>query len=334
MSRRGAQDGARRVPLGRPWPRLNEVSLSRWPARLGGIWALWRLFGSRLARRFAPGQERPAGPAGRTVVAAGCEFFVREAGPAGAPLVVLLHGWALDSLAAWHRVIPQLAGSLRVVAVDLRGHGKTDRVRERFTIDDLADDVAAVLTALGLGRGIVVGYSLGGLVAQALARRHPALVERLVLAATATHLVRRPRAAAAGLMLQRALVRIGIDAVPWAMHRYLIRSGTVPAEHGAWLWGVLKARDPELHHQAGFALARFDARPWVGRLDLPVLCVVPARDQLVPPARQRETARLIPGARVVEIEGARHEALLTHPGELAGAILGLLGLPAAPAAGA
>jgi len=310
------------------------MSGSRWPARLGVIWALWRLFGPRLAPRFRPGQERPAGPAGRLVGAAGHEFCVREAGPAGAPLVVLLHGWALDSLAAWHRVIPRLAGSLRVVAVDLRGHGKTDRIRERFTIDDLADDVAAVLAVLGPGRATVVGYSLGGLVAQALARRHPAQVERLVLAATATHLVRRPRAAAAGLMLQRALARIGIDAVPWAMHRYLVRSGTVPPEHAAWLWDVLKARDPELHHQAGFALARFDARPWAGRLDLPVLCVVPARDQLVPPARQRDTAGLIPGASVVEIEGARHEALLTHPGELAGAILGFLGPPAAPAPGA
>jgi 3-oxoadipate enol-lactonase len=267
-------------------------------------------------------------------VAAGHEFFVREAGPAGAPRVLLIHGWALDSLAAWHRVIPYLTGDLRVAAVDLRGHGKTDRVRRRFSIDDLADDVAAVLAALGPGRFTVVGYSLGGLVAQALARRHPAGVERLILAATATHLVGRPRAAVAGLMLQRALARIGLDAVPWAMHRYMMRSGAVPPEQGAWLWDVLKSRDPELHHQAGFALARFDSRPWVGRLDLPVLCVVPARDQLVPPSRQRDTAGLIPGAGVVEIEGARHEALLTHPGELAAAIRAFTGAPAAPAVGA
>ena len=72
----------------------------------------------------------------------------------------------------------------------------------------------------------------------------------------------------------------------------------------------------------------------MGRLDLPVLCVVPARDQLVPPSRQRDTAGLIPGAAVVEIEGARHEALLTHPGELAAAILGFRSGHPAPAAGA
>ena len=220
-----------------------------------------------------------------------------------------------------------------MVAVDLRGHGKSDRIRGRFSVEDLADDVAAVLDALGPGRYTVVGYSLGGLVAQALARRHPARVERLVLAATATRLVRGPRAggrgaagAAAGPGPPRAWT-----SVPWAMHRYLLQSGAVPAEHAAWLWETLASRDLELHHEAGFAIARFDSGAWVGRLGLPVLCVIPTRDQLVPPSRQRATAALIPGATVVEIAGARHEALFTHAPELAAAILGFLATPPAPA---
>jgi pimeloyl-ACP methyl ester carboxylesterase len=102
------------------------------------------------------------------------EFFVREAGPEAAPRVLLLHGWALDSLAAWHRVIPRLGVGVGVVAVDLRGHGKSDRIRGGLSVEDFADDVAAVLDSLGPGRYAVVGYSLGGMVAQALARRHPA----------------------------------------------------------------------------------------------------------------------------------------------------------------
>jgi 3-oxoadipate enol-lactonase len=311
------------------------VSRGRWLARSAGFWALLRLFGARRAPRFAPGQERPAGPPGRTVVARGHEFFLREAGPEGAPRVLLLHGWAFDSLTAWHRLIPLLAGDVRVLAVDLRGHGKTDRIRQRFSVEDLADDVAAVLDALGPGRYTVVGYSLGGLVAQALARRHPARVERLVLAATATRLRRGPHAVAAALVaLQRALARLGGNFVPWAMYRYLLRSGAVPAQHAAWLWEVLAARDNDLHHEAGLALARFDSASWVGSLRLPVLCLVPARDQLVPPSRQRATAALIPGAAVVEIAGARHEALFTHAPGLAAAILDFLGAPAAlPGAG-
>jgi 3-oxoadipate enol-lactonase len=297
-----------------------------------GLWAVLRLLGPRTAPRCAAGQERPGEPPGRTVAAAGHEFFVRESGPDGAPRVLLLHGWALDSLAAWHRLIPALAGKARVLAVDLRGHGKSDRIRGRFSVEDLADDVAAVLDAVGPGRYTVVGYSLGGLVAQALARRHPARVERLVLAATATRLLRGPRPAAAALLvLQRALARLGLDLVPGAMYRYLLQSGAVPAEHAAWLWETLASRDPELHHAAGFAIARFDSGAWVERLGLPVLCVIPTRDQLVPPSRQRAMAALIPGAAVVEIAGARHEALFTHAPELAAAILAFLEPPPARA---
>jgi pimeloyl-ACP methyl ester carboxylesterase len=118
------------------------------------------------------------------------------------------------------------------------------------------------------------------------------------------------------------------------MHRYLLRSGAVPPQHAAWLWETLAARDEELHHEAGFALARFDSRPWAGRLAVPVVCVVPAGDQLVPPARQRATAALIPQARVVEIAGARHEALFTHPADLAVAIMGASAALPGGAAGA
>jgi len=167
-------------------------------------------------------------------------------------------------------------------------------------------------------------------VAQALARRHPARVERLVLAATAARPVRGPRPLAVALLAaQRAVARLGVAIVPRAMHRYLLQSGAVSPEHAAWLWETLLARDVDLHYEAGFAIARFDSRPWLGRLRLPVLCLIPTSDQLIPPSRQRATAALIPGAAVVEIEGARHEAALTHPGEVAGAILGFLG-PAVP----
>ena len=295
--------------------------------RVAEVWALWHLFGPRLGPRVPGGQERPAGPPGRSVTAGRHEFFVREAGPETAPRVLLLHGWAFDSLAAWHRVIPLLGEGVRVLAMDLRGHGKSDRVRGWVSVEDLADEVAAVLDSLGPGRYTVVGYSLGGMVAQALARRHPARVERLVLAATAAHPVRGPQPLAVALLaVQRALARLGVAVVPRAMHRYLLQSGAVPEEHSAWLWETLMARDADLHHEAGFAVARFDSRPWLGRLRLPVLCLIPTRDQVIPPSRQRATAALIPGAVVVEIEGARHEAALTHSGEVAAAILGFLGL--------
>ena len=302
------------------------MSVGRLIGRGIGAWVLWRLAGPRPAPRFPLGQVRPAAPAGRTVVVGRHEFFVREAGPAAGPPLVLIHGWAFDSLAAWHGVMPLLAERLRVTAVDLRAHGKTDRVRERCDVEDLADDVDAVLDALGAGRVAVVGYSLGGMVAQALARRHPARVERLVLAATAADPLPLPRPVMTAVFLvDRALARLDPTGLPRVLHRYLTGCGAVPPEHSAWLWEALLSRDVDLHHEVGFAMTRFDSRPWVGRLRLPVLCLIPSRDQLIAPARQRATAALIPGARTAEIADARHEVVFSHPGEVAAAILSFVG---------
>ena len=119
--------------------------------------------------------------------------------------------------------------------------------------------------------------------------------------------------------------------MPRITHAYLLRSGAVPPEHAAWLWETLLSRDEELHHEAGFALARFDSREWVGKLGVPVLCVIPSRDQLIPPSRQRATAGLIPGAHTVEVPGARHEVAFTHPDSVAAAIVGFMDGPSAPA---
>ena len=308
--------------------------MGRLATRAAGLWVLWRLVAPRSGPRFRAVQERPAGPPGRTVVAGRHEFFVREAGPPAAPSVLLIHGWAFDSMAAWHRVLPLLAERLRVTAIDLRGHGKSDRIRGRCEVEDLADDVAAALDALGLGRVAVVGYSLGGMVAQALARRHPGRVERLVLAATAAAPLPWSRPAAFGLLVAaRALARFDPTALPRVLHGYLLRRGAVPPEHSAWLWETLLDRDADLHHEAGFAMARFDSRPWLGRLRLPVLCLIPTRDQLIAPSRQRATAALLPEARAVEIEGARHEAVFTHPDEVAAAVLTFVVAAPADAAG-
>jgi 3-oxoadipate enol-lactonase len=234
---------------------------------------------------------------------------------------VLIHGWVYDSLVTWHRVMPGLAGRRRVIAVDLRNHGRSERVPGPFGIADLADQVAAMMDALGIPAADVVGYSMGGMAAQELARRHPGKVRRLVLAATAARPIRHPRwISGPAFVVGRALARLDPLLFPRIGYAYLRRTGTVPPEHAAWLWQELVDRDVDLYYEAAFAIRRFDASEWVGRLGKEVLCIIPGADQLIPPSRQRQTAELIPGARVVEIPGARHEAVLTHDGEFTAAV--------------
>jgi pimeloyl-ACP methyl ester carboxylesterase len=249
------------------------------------------------------------------------EFFVRELGPVEAPPLVLIHGWVYDSLVTWHRVMFRFAERRRVIAVDLRNHGRSERIPGAFGIADLADQVAGMMDALGIPAADVVGYSMGGMTAQELARRHPGKVRRLVLAATAARPLRYPRWISGPVfVIGRALARLDPLLFPRIGYAYLRRTGTIPPEHAAWLWQELVDRDVDLYYEAGFAIRRFDASGWVGRLDKDVLCVVPGADQLIPPRRQRETAALIPGSRVVELPGARHEAVLTHADEIAAAV--------------
>ncbi len=292
---------------------------------VGLAWLAWRLFGREIGPRLTGPQERPDGPPGRTVIAGRQEFFVREAGPAAAPPLVLLHGWLYDGHATWHRVLPRLAATHRVYVIDLRNHGKSDRIRDRFEIADAADDVARVLDILELGAVPVVGYSMGGMIAQELALRHPGRVTRLVLAATAAHPVPWPRRFTVPLfVLGRAIGRIDRTLLPRLSHRYLRATGVIPPQHAAWLWQVLLDRDTDLYYEGGFAILRFDARDRVGSIAAPTLFVIPTEDQLIPARQQYQTAERIPACSVVEVVGARHEAVLSHPEDIAKAILGFV----------
>jgi len=142
-----------------------------------------------------------------------------------------------------------------------------------------------------------------------------------VLAATAARPIRYPRwVSGPAFVIGRALARLDPLLFPHIGYTYLRRTGAVPPEHAAWLWQELVDRDVDLYYEAGFAIRKFDASGWVGRIQRKVLCIVPTADQLIPPSRQRELAELIPGADIVEIDGARHEAVLTHPEDIAAAI--------------
>jgi len=280
-------------------------------------WLGWRLLGPEIPPRFHGVQRRPLDVTGRTVTVGAYEFFVRELGPPDAEPLVLVHGWSFDGEMTYFRVIEHLARHFRVIVPDLRNHGKSDRIRSRFEIEDLADDLAGVLDAVGVRRPVVmVGYSMGGMAAQAFVRRHPGRVRRLVLAATAAHPIDRHRAIVRiSFWLGRAGARISKKESATFTYRLLARSGVLEPEYGRWLWEHLMDRDPTLYYEAGAAVWRFDSRPWVGSLACPTMVVVTTDDRLVPPRNQYELLSLLPEASAHEVLGAGHEAILTRPEE-------------------
>jgi pimeloyl-ACP methyl ester carboxylesterase len=116
---------------------------------------------------------------GRRVAVNGMQMYYEVSGQ-GAPLVVL-HGAYMD-IPTMGGIIPKLAETHRVYALELQGHGRTTDIDRPITYDNLADDVAAFMDAVGVGKADIFGYSMGGQAGLRLAIRHPAKVNRLVAA--------------------------------------------------------------------------------------------------------------------------------------------------------
>ena len=256
----------------------------------------------------------PPLPPGRRVDLLGRgSTFIREiTGPPDAPTVVLLHGWTVNADLNWFPAYRSLGRRYRVIAMDHRGHGKGIRARRRFRLADCADDVAALCEALGIERCIPVGYSMGGPIALLTWHRHRALVDGLVLCATspyfrATNLERQlftvlPVVAGAG--------RLAPAPVRRAIASRLLGRRTEDTDIGTWARAQIAQADPVVVAEAGASLGRFDARPWLGDVDVPTAVVRTTRDQAVPPSRQSELVAGIPGARVIDVH-ADHAACVT-----------------------
>jgi pimeloyl-ACP methyl ester carboxylesterase len=216
------------------------------------------------------------------------EFFVRDTGGDGPP-VMLLHGWMASADLNWWAVYGDLVqAGYRVLAIDHRGHGRGLRPLERFRLADCAADVAAVLTALGAAPAVVVGYSMGGAIAQLMARDHADVVSGLVLSGTSQHWQDPQARRYFKTMLFLGLM---ISVFPKLFWRFgLWQMGLREGEQTIWVHSELMRHSARDIAEAGRELGRFDSRPWLSSVALPTAVVVTTRDELVPVRNQRALA--------------------------------------------
>jgi 3-oxoadipate enol-lactonase len=121
------------------------------------------------------------------IKANGIEMSYRIDGPANAP-VLMLSNSLLTDFGMWDLQVPAFAVNYRLLRYDTRGHGGTEATSGPYTIDLLASDVLALLDGLGIDKIDFLGLSMGGMIAQCLAAKHPARLKRVVLCDTACHL--------------------------------------------------------------------------------------------------------------------------------------------------
>lgn len=237
--------------------------------------------------------------------------FVREVeGPAGAPTVLLLHGWLATGGLNWFQAFDPLAEHFNVVAVDLRGHGRGIRSPRRVRLADCADDAAAVIEQLGCGPVIAVGYSLGGEVAQLLWHRHRALVDGLVLCSTGQSVMpgwRQQVIFATAMAAIAGTTRLGELAaqVPseWLRSQFPVATHRArPTHFSRWAAAEMGRHDRRMVIEAAVAMANFSSRKWAGKIDVPTSVVVTTKDRGISPVAQLRLAVAIPGSSIFRFD--------------------------------
>ncbi|MCA9587507.1 MAG: alpha/beta fold hydrolase [Myxococcales bacterium] len=249
-----------------------------------------------------PFAESPHGP-----------IHYRDVGAPGAShAVVLIQGLGLSSR-FWFDVPDKLGEDpdrpRRVLAIDNRGTGESARPRAPFSLGDMADDVARLLDHVGVESATVVGISMGGMIAQHVALRHPARVSGLVLMATTPGFVfgELPRARALGRLLTMplrrrdragAMGRLLLPRSQWSRSREILRD-----HQRAMAIDPPSGRTFALHV---LAAARHLTAPRLGEVRCPTRVIAGAEDELIPPGNARAIARRIPGAQLDVLADVGH----------------------------
>lgn len=243
-------------------------------------------------------------------------------GPEDAPVVVLSNSMGAD-LRMWDGMVDALSEHFRVVRYDTRGHGRSPEVPGPYSMDDLADDVVALLDTLGVANAHLVGLSLGGMMGMRLAARDPERIDRLVLLCTGAFLEAGP-----GYTERAAQVRAqGTGSVAegvvsrWFTPEFLAENPDVRTYHEA----MCAATSAEGYAGSCEAIAAMDLRPDLARIKAPVLAIAGEEDPATPPAYLREIAEGVPDGRLVVVPDAAHLAAAQQPQAVAAAVLEHLG---------
>jgi len=249
------------------------------------------------------------------------DIYWREGGCG--PALVLVNGWSASGL-AWPRAwVRELEDSFRVIRVDNRGSGYSRFAPTPFTMDDMADDVAAVLDAAEADQAIVAGMSMGGMIAQEFAIHHPRRLAGLVLIAT------RPPAPAyvipeAGSVIIELVQspRKGETLETYFAKRWSTATGTGFAEREPEAIAELARQTAErptprvmLMHQLR-AVSGWGHAERLTRIDAPAAVVHGTEDRLIHVLNGQRLAAMIPDARYLELEGVGHLPPLEAPDEL------------------
>ena len=232
------------------------------------------------------------------------------------PPLLLIMGLSF-TLEMWHRAVAELSKSYRCIVFDNRGVGRSDAPRgRRYSIATMAEDALAVLDAAGVREpAFILGASMGGMIAQELALRHPDRVRALVLACTASGLLLRagwPRLARLPFLYHWLTLKG--EAREWAICSLLYAEATAPSrieEDIRIRAGCQPPRRAVFCQLAG--ILSWNSRPRLSQIKVPVLVIHGDEDRILPAINGRLVAGQIPNAEFVLIPHAGHMITTDQP---------------------
>lgn len=254
-----------------------------------------------------------------------------DRGPDHRLTVICLHGGPGFDHSTLRPGLDRLGDVARLVFVDHRGNGRSDRDRpERWNLDTWIDDIARFCAALDIRRPVILGQSFGGFVALGVAARHPDLVRALIVSSSAGR-----------IRYDRALVEIarlgGREARDVAARHFVHTSHATREEYArvclplynptpsdpARAARVVRSDDVALHFWRD-EIRRFDLFPELGAIVCPTLVLGGEQDPITPPADQEDLTAAISGATLQIFRGAGHGPFRDAPDEVAAAIRAFL----------
>jgi pimeloyl-ACP methyl ester carboxylesterase len=267
-------------------------------------------------------------PGGKIVDLQGGDLEVVEEGPRSGSPIVLIHCFTC-AINYWNKVIPALARRHRVVAIDLLGHGGSEKPRSGYSVSNQADLVAQALAKLGVSDAEVVGHSLGGAVAVALAQQSPALVNRVFIVDTPpTH-----EDGDLGLVAKLGFAPVIGEAFWRIKPDFAVRKGLEVAFAPGF-----KVPDEFVEDVDRMTFSAYDDSPTafddytkeepldrrMAETGKPLMVIMGAEEQIIdePAKRLAEYRAAVPGTRTKLISGAGHSPNVEKPAETAALVLG------------
>lgn len=241
---------------------------------------------------------------------------------APAPTVLLLHGLG-SSIRDWSEQIPALIPLYQLLLIDLRGHGESDKPTGHYSIGDMANDVAALITALELRSTHVVGLSMGAQIALQLALDQPELVATITAVNSPANMKPRRLRDKFTVMQRKLLVRL------FGMRRVgrIIANRLLPGDEFVDRRLLFAERwsenDPAAYRAAFNAILRWDITPELPRIKQAIL-VVCASDDYTPLAWKQRIVELAQDARMIIIADSRHAVPVERPAAFNAALIEFL----------